>query len=48
MARDAYAAQVALLVRLLPFIADEEVFALKGGLSISSTATCRASRSISI
>lgn len=35
MARDAYAAQVALLVRLLPFIADEEVFALKGGTAIN-------------
>jgi predicted nucleotidyltransferase component of viral defense system len=35
MARDAYAAQVALLVRLLPFIAEEEVFALKGGTAIN-------------
>lgn len=35
MARDAYAGQVALLVRLLPFIAQEEVFALKGGAAIN-------------
>ncbi|WP_430702099.1 nucleotidyl transferase AbiEii/AbiGii toxin family protein [Mesorhizobium captivum] len=35
MARDVYAAQVALLVRLLPFIAQEEVFALKGGTAIN-------------
>ncbi len=35
MARDAYAAQVALLVRLLPYIAEEEVFALKGGTAIN-------------
>lgn len=35
MARDAYAAQVALLVRLLPFIANEDVFALKGGTAIN-------------
>lgn len=35
MARDQYAAQVALLVRLLPFIAQEEVFALKGGTAIN-------------
>lgn len=35
MARDAYAAQVALLVRLLPFIAQETVFALKGGTAIN-------------
>lgn len=35
MARDAYAAQVALLVRLLPFIAAEPVFALKGGTAIN-------------
>lgn len=35
MARDAYAAQVALLVRLLPFIAREPVFALKGGTAIN-------------
>ena len=35
MAREIYAAQVALLVRLLPFIALEEVFALKGGTAIN-------------
>ncbi len=35
MARDAYAAQVALLLRLLPFIAAEPVFALKGGTAIN-------------
>lgn len=35
MAREQYAAQVALLVRLLPFIAKEEVFALKGGTAIN-------------
>jgi hypothetical protein len=35
MARDAYRAQVALLVRLLPFIAAEPVFALKGGTAIN-------------
>lgn len=35
MAREAYAAQVALLVRLLPFIAEEKVFALKGGTAIN-------------
>lgn len=35
MAREIYAAQVTLLVRLLPFIALEEVFALKGGTAIN-------------
>lgn len=35
MARDAYRAQVALLVRLLPFIAAEPVVALKGGTAIN-------------
>ena len=35
MARDNYAAQVSLLVRLLPFIAQEKVFALKGGTAIN-------------
>ena len=35
MARDTYAAQVALLVRLLPLVAVEEVFALKGGTAIN-------------
>jgi hypothetical protein len=40
MAREPYAAQVALLVRLLPFIAAEKVFALKRGTaSICSIAT---------
>jgi predicted nucleotidyltransferase component of viral defense system len=35
MAREAYAAQVSLLVRLLPYIAEEKVFALKGGTAIN-------------
>lgn len=35
MARDAYAAQAALLVRLLPFITQEPVFALKGGTAVN-------------
>lgn len=35
MAREPYAAQVALLVRLLPFIAVEKFFALKGGTAIN-------------
>jgi predicted nucleotidyltransferase component of viral defense system len=35
MARELYAAQVSLLVRLLPYIAPEEVFALKGGTAIN-------------
>lgn len=35
MVREPYAAQVALLVRLLPIIAREEVFALKGGTAIN-------------
>jgi hypothetical protein len=35
MVRDAYAAQVALLVRLLPFVAAEAMFALKGGTAIN-------------
>jgi len=35
MAREPYAAQVALLVRLLPFIAAEKIFALKGGTAIN-------------
>ena len=35
MARDNYAAQVSLLVRLLPFIAQEKAFALKGGTAIN-------------
>lgn len=35
MAREPYAAQVSLLVRLLPFIAQEKVFALKGGTAIN-------------
>lgn len=35
MVREAYAAQVALLVRLLPIIAKEPVFALKGGTAIN-------------
>ncbi len=35
MARKAYAAQVHLLVRTLPLVAREEVFALKGGTAIN-------------
>jgi len=35
MARESYAAQVSLLVRLLPFIAQEKAFALKGGTAIN-------------
>ena len=35
MVRERYAAQVALLVRILPFVAAEKVFALKGGTAIN-------------
>jgi predicted nucleotidyltransferase component of viral defense system len=35
MARELYAAQVSLLVRFLPFIEPEKVFALKGGTAIN-------------
>lgn len=35
MARERYTAQVALLVRALPVIADEPSFALKGGTAIN-------------
>jgi len=35
MAREDYKAQVALLVRLLPYVAEEEIFALKGGTAIN-------------
>lgn len=35
MAYDRYAAQVQLLVRILPFVADETAFALKGGTAIN-------------
>jgi len=35
MAYDRYAAQVQLLVRILPFVADEAAFALKGGTTIN-------------
>jgi hypothetical protein len=35
MAREAYSAQVALLVRALPLVADEPAFALKGGTAIN-------------
>ena len=35
MTREAYEAQVALLVRLLPHVAKKEVFALKGGTAIN-------------
>jgi hypothetical protein len=32
---EAYGAQVALLLRTLPFVAEEPVFALKGGMAIN-------------
>lgn len=35
MAREDYTAQVALLVRILPYVAKEEIFALKGGTAIN-------------
>ena len=35
MARERYADQVQLLVRLLPIVADETAFALKGGTAIN-------------
>lgn len=35
MARENYEAQVALLVRILPYVAAEEIFALKGGTAIN-------------
>ena len=35
MAREAYEAQVALLVRMLSYVAKEEIFALKGGTAIN-------------
>lgn len=35
MARDDYEAQVALLVRILPHVAEEHTFALKGGTAIN-------------
>ena len=35
MAREAYQAQVALLMRILPYIAEEDIFALKGGTAIN-------------
>lgn len=35
MAGEAYRNQVRLLVRVLPFIAEEECFALKGGTAIN-------------
>lgn len=35
MARESYAAQVALLVRILPHVGDEPIFALKGGTAIN-------------
>ena len=35
MAREDYAAQVALLVRILTYVAKEEIFALKGGTAIT-------------
>ena len=35
MVRDGYVAQVQLLVRILPIVAEETVFALKGGTAIN-------------
>ncbi len=35
MARESYLAQVGLLMRVLPYVADEEIFALKGGTAIN-------------
>jgi hypothetical protein len=35
MARETYEAQVALLVLILPHVAKEDVFALKGGTAIN-------------
>ena len=35
MARESYEAQVALLVRILPRVANEPIFALKGGMAIN-------------
>lgn len=35
MAREAYEAQVALLVRILPYVDEEKIFALKGGTAIN-------------
>lgn len=35
MARESYSAQVALLVRILPHVGDEPIFALKGGTAIN-------------
>ena len=35
MARETYEAQVALLVRILPYVANEPIFALKGGTAIN-------------
>jgi len=35
MARESYEAQVALLVRILPRVANEPIFALKGGTAIN-------------
>ena len=35
MAREDYQAQVALLVRILPYVAEEDIFALKGGTAIN-------------
>jgi len=35
MARESYLAQVSLLMRVLPYVADEAIFALKGGTAIN-------------
>lgn len=35
MAAETYTAQVRLLVQVLPFVAEEECFALKGGTAIN-------------
>ena len=42
MAREDYAAQVALLVRVLPYVAKEEIFALKGGTASPEMGHCLA------
>ena len=46
--REVYRKQVALLMRILPLIAEETCFALKGGTAINLfVGTCRAYQSIS-
>ena len=38
---DNYRQQVALLIRVLPFVAEERVFALKGGTAINLFVRCQ-------